>query len=250
MFLAMTLPACSDSASPAPHLTEETEVAIAYEAALDAFVTAALAEWPRDTTPLRFEPDVSSAIAVRAAATRSPPDVIIIVEQTGLPEGQNKPISTRHWIVDPVVFVTRADEVRAVDDLLLDEETRLAIVHESEPLGQYTRFGLRKLDRWALIENRALRYPTADQLLDAVESSTADIAAVYASQLAPRAAASPAVFSRREELLVPESARRAFHLIVMTPEGVDVARWLADEARNGVLEDFGYLRDAPRSDTP
>lgn len=242
--VALFVPACSDADTAPAALEPPRDLTIAYEAALDAPVTAALAEWPREAKPIRFEPDISTAIALRAAASHRPPDVLVISSQTSIPEGPNTPIATRKWITDPVVFVTRTDETRTIDELLLAEDTRLAIVHESEPLGQYTRFGLRKLDRWSIVEDRALRFPTAEQLLNAVESSTADFAAVYASQLATRLNDSPEVFAQRQELLVPESSRQAFALVTMTPEGVELAQWLADDARMQILAGFGYQRDA------
>ena len=248
LLATLAIAACAEEAPPAPAEPVARELTLAYDSALDAPLSEILTAWPPDRPRVRFEPDTSTSITLSAAADRTPPDVIVITAQTPHPDGRHSPISTRPWIADPILFVSRADDDRTTDTLLIDEATRVAIAHESDPLGQYTRFGLRKRNRWELVKDRALRYSGPNELLDAVETGAADIAAVYSSQLAPRLAADPPALAPREELTVTDSSRRAFVVIVMTPDGIDLARWLTSSEQTAAAAPFGYHPDS--AETP
>jgi len=246
LLAALALAACAeDNETPALH-DDQPQITLAYDVELDDAISELSADWPDDQPDIIFEPDSSAAIAVRAAADRDPPDVVVIEAQTPFPDNENDPISTRRWLLDPIVFVARADNQTTTDELLTGENTRFAILHESEALGQYTRFGLRKLDRWELVKDRAPRFSSPLELLDAVENAEAHLTAVYASDLARRAKDHPDHhLAQREELDVSQNARRAFALLVMTPDGVELARWLASAEVADAAARFGYRRDTP-----
>ncbi len=247
LFTTLAIAACAEDAPPPLPVAESKELTLAYDSALDAPLSAVLAAWPADQPRVRFEPDSSTSITLSAASDRSPADVLIITAQTPPPDGRHTAISSRPWIADPILFVSRADDDRPTDDLLIHEATRVAIAHESDPLGQYTRFGLRKLNRWELVKDRALRYTGPDELLDAVETGAADIAAVYSSQLAPRLNADAPALAPREVLTVTDSSRRAYVVFVMTPEGIELARWLTSPEQTAAAVPFGYHPDAANS---
>ncbi len=239
--LAATLVACAENDAP-PALPQRDEITIAYDVALSPVLTELLTQWPQDQSRIRYEPDSSTAITLRAAEDHTPPDVLAIAAQTDPPDGERAPVSVRPWLADPIIFASRAGDTRSTNDILLDENTRLVTAHDQEPLGQYARFGLRKMNRWELIKDRVLFFNDPTDILEALESDTADLALIYASQLAEHQSDA---LKAREPLEVTESARRAYQLIVMTPEGVELARWLADPARKETAAAFGLHPDAP-----
>jgi len=221
---------------------DDDEIVLEYDPVLSEPVNALLERWASERPDERVSatPRASTSIAFDADAGISDADVYILSVQTDLPDGDNAPVSTRPWISDPIVFLTAAAEDRTPDEILLSED-RVAIVLEATPLGQFTRFGLRKLERWDMVTSRLLRFPNAGGVIESVRTGESALGVVYATDLA---AASDGV-AGRGELNVSDSSRRDYLLVAATAEGIELARWLASDASREAASAFGYRRAEP-----
>jgi len=248
--LAASLAACGpeppEDLEQGPDPADDGEVVIEYDPVLSQPVNALLERWAIERPDERVSatPRASTSIAFNADAGISDADVYILSVQTDLPDGDNAPISTRPWISDPLVFLTAAGEDRTPDEILLGED-RVAIALEATPLGQFTRFGLRKLERWDVVTSRLLRFPDAGGVIESVRAGESALGVVYASDFA----AAPDGLEGRGELIVSDSSRRDYLLVTATADGVELARWLASDASREAAAAFGYRRATP-SGTP
>jgi ABC-type molybdate transport system substrate-binding protein len=248
--LAATLiaTACGPSDAPPPVADAEPireTLRVAYDAAVHEAVNVLLTRWAAEypQSPVESRSAPSTALSVQAGAGDANADVLIMSEQTPLPSGEHAPIAARPWVRDPIVFFAAEDETRSAREIL-ESDDRIAIAVEASPLGQYTRFGLRKLEMWTPIRGRLLRFGEPFAVVDAVASGSAALGAAYASDLA----AAEAPLRALEELVVSEAAERSFVVVTLTPEGVELARWLAAEEQVEALAPYGLAPTADRPD--
>ena len=235
-----TISACGPAQPPPPATDDHVpDVAvIAYDLTLDDAVNHLMGRYAQEHPDLtvRTQGESSTSIAAAAETGDTDADLLIINAQVPLPSGSLAPISVRPWVRDPMVFFTDAQEQRPVDDILTSQD-RIAMAVEASPLGQYTRFGLRKLERWEVVKPRTLRHSTPQAVIDAVAGDEATIGVVYASDLARFAP----TLAPRDELEVTEAAERAFVLVAITAEGVRLAQWLDEPAQKNPLAAYGLL---------
>jgi ABC-type molybdate transport system substrate-binding protein len=237
--LVAFLSACgaADDSPPPPARAAETEpVRLAYDLAVADPVNTLLARWAdaNPDEPVSSRSDVSTSLAVQTEAGSVDADVLIMSEQTPLPDGENAPIAVRPWTRDPIVLFAASDETRSADEIF-ESDDRIAIAVEAGPLGQFTRFGFRKLERWEQVKSRVLRFSDESGVIQAVASGEAAMGAVYASALAEAGAD----LDRLVELAVSDASERSFVVVTLTPEGVELARWLAELDQLEDLAPFG-----------
>jgi ABC-type molybdate transport system substrate-binding protein len=236
--IATLLAACNSDETPnVPAQAAESEsLRLAYDLSISDPVNSLLARWaeanPDD--PVSSRSDASTGLSVQADAGSVDADVLIMSEQTPLPTGENAPIAVRPWTRDPIVLFAAAAETRSPDEIF-ESEDRIAIAVEAGPLGQYTRFGLRKLERWDQVKPRLLRFSDETGVIEAVASDEAAMGVVYASALAE----ADRQLKRLDELVVSEASERSFVIVTVTPEGADLARWLAAPEQAADLAAFG-----------
>jgi len=226
--------------APPPVASEPDEkVVLEYDPEPADAVEALMDRWSRESPdqPVDVVGSGSTTIVLNAESGVSEADVYIVSVQTPLPEGDAAPISVRPWIRDPLVLIVGEGEERETDEVFMGED-RVAIVIEATPQGQYTRFGLRMLERWDAVSSRLIRHPDARGVLESVRSGEAALGVVYASELAAR----PAGLAERGELESSESSRRSYVVVAATADGVELARWLTSEASLGVAAEHGFRR--------
>lgn len=250
LFAAAVLmaPACSRAPESTPAPAEPAEpvgIRVSYDSELSGVLSSMLAQWSQEhpQSPARGISDTAGAIAGRAHAGTDDADLLVLTAQTPLPEGDRAPISVRPWAHDPLVIFTRPGETRPLDTIIHDGD-RLAMGVVASPMGQYTRFGLRKLELWDAVRTHLIRHSDAPSVINAVRDGDAAVGVVYSSDLAK----DPEGLRRVGVLGSAESAARDYVLVVLTPAGVPLARWLSDPAQEDSLNRGGYLPRRPKND--
>jgi len=244
---ALAVHACRrapDGPPAPPDPAEPAAVRVSYDSKLSGVLPLMLSRWTaaHPGALARGISDTAGAIAGRAHAGTDDADLIVLTAQTPLPEGDRAPISVRPWAHDPLVIFTPPGETRPLDEIIHDGG-RLAMGVVAGPMGQYTRFGLRKIELWDAVKSHLIRHSDAASVMNAVRDGDAAVGVVYSSDLAR----DPDGLRRVGVLDSAESASREYVLVVLTPAGVPLARWIADPAQDDSLTSGGYLPLRPQS---
>lgn len=140
---------------------------------------------------------------------------------------------TRRLAGNELVLACRMDS-KAEGPAALESARRIAIGDPaSVPAGRYAREALERLGLWEKLQDRLVPSTNVRVALGHVESGSADLAIVYATDVTPRVR----ILHRFDDISVAYSA-----VILKASRRPDLARAFIERLRDGRLEKFGFTK--------
>lgn len=229
-----------------PAMAEPTKPVSVFAAASLADVLQAVDEdWPGT---MRISLAGSGAIA-RQIDQGAPADVVLLANPDWMewldtrghlePNTRSTPFGNSLVLVGPKDTPPLPD--LTLDDLLdrLGDNGRLAMgEHRSVPAGQYARAWLEKRGMWDALRSRLAETDNVRSALALVARNEVPLAILYRSDLVAAKGSIRAVW----DIPADQQPDIRYALAALTPEGVELAAFLASPEALSVFERFGFTR--------
>ncbi len=166
----------------------------------------------------------------------APIDLLIAADPDAVAELRAAPLSTRRWLRDGLVVITKREGGAGADTLLRGTGI-IGVTGDGTPLGEYTRLALRLGGVWEVAADRTRQFVDVQGVVSAVAEGVCEVGVVYATDAARDRERVRIV----DELALPEGVDVVYTLAPLNEDGRRVADWLESEGVRAIARAQGLV---------
>lgn len=219
------LTGCGSAASQEPGSEPRTSTVVYAASGLERLLPPLFESYaksgPQHEVEASYEGSRALALQIEAGGTL---DLFIAADEKTVAEMSRRPSWTTPWLRNRLVLIASKGNDKSFDQLLAGEGL-IALGTEGTPIGDFSRLGLRRQEKWDLVRSRSIQLVDANAVIGQVVTGSAVCGIVYETDAKLRSADVRIIGT----LDLPEGVEVKYVLASYSDAGRRLGEWLASD---------------------